>query len=530
MNVDAGAARTQRSVFQMSTLAWAIVVLALIAGYFGFKTGVDFSANWIWMRPEYSHGILIPFIAAFLVWQRKDRIERLPFTGSWWGLALLLAAAALNLMGKMAALFAVQQYAVVVAIYALVLTLVGGRVFRLLWVPLLILLFMIPLPEFVLQNLSAQLQLISSQIGVWVIRLLGISVYLEGNVIDLGVYKLQVAEACDGLRYLFPLMTLGFIMAYFFQAAMWKRILVFLSSVPLTILMNSFRIGVIGITVEHWGIGMAEGFLHEFQGWAVFMASMALMLCELMLLARLGARGSSWREVFGLEFPAPAPKDAAVHERALPRSFLAATAVLITVATVAHLLPERQEIIPNRSSFVDFPNLLEGWAVHQEPLDPIYRDTLKLDDYLMATLSDGRPPSIVLYVAWYDTQRAGRSTHSPRTCLPSGGWKIDSFTQVSLPGAVMHGRMLTVNRAVTSLRTQRELVYYWFSQRGRVATNEYMVKWLLFWDSLTRNRSDGALIRISMSLDDGAALEAADARLREFTRRIAPRLDAYVPD
>ena len=94
----------------------------------------------------------------------------------------------------------------------------------------------------------------------------------------------------------------------------------------------------------------------------------------------------------------------------------------------------------------------------------------------------------------------------------------------------MHGRMLTVNRAVTSLRTQRELVYYWFSQRGRVATNEYMVKWLLFWDSLTRNRSDGALIRISMSLDDGAALEAADARLREFTRRIAPRLDAYVPD
>ena len=181
MNVDAGAARTQRSVFQMSTLAWAIVVLALIAGYFGFKTGVDFSANWIWMRPEYSHGILIPFIAAFLVWQRKDRIERLPFTGSWWGLALLLAAAALNLMGKMAALFAVQQYAVVVAIYALVLTLVGGRVFRLLWVPLLILLFMIPLPEFLLQNLSAQLQLISSQIGVWFIRLLGISVYLEAE-------------------------------------------------------------------------------------------------------------------------------------------------------------------------------------------------------------------------------------------------------------------------------------------------------------------------------------------------------------
>ena len=113
-------------------------------------------------------------------------------------------------------------------------------------------------------------------------RLFGVSVYLEGNVIDLGVYKLQVAEACDGLRYLFPLMTIGFLIAYFFKATFWKRALLFLSSIPITILMNSFRVGTIGVMVEHWGVRMAEGFLHEFQGWMVFMASGALMMLSLI--------------------------------------------------------------------------------------------------------------------------------------------------------------------------------------------------------------------------------------------------------
>ena len=153
--------------------------------------------------------------------------------------------------GVLASLFPVSQYGAVFAIYGVVLAGVGLRVFRRLWAPLFILLLMVPLPDFLLNNLSAKMQLISSAIGVWFMRLFGVSVYLEGNVIDLGGYQLQVAEACDGLRYLFPLMTLGFIMAYFFKVALWKRVLIFLSSIPITILMNSLRVGTIGIMVEH---------------------------------------------------------------------------------------------------------------------------------------------------------------------------------------------------------------------------------------------------------------------------------------
>ncbi len=198
------------------------------------------------------------------------------FEGSWWGVVLVLLGGFLLLLGQLATIYTLVQYAYLVTLCGLVLAFTGPQAFRLLAIPLLILVFMIPLPQFLLANLSTKLQLLSSQLGVWFMRLFGISVFVEGNVIDLGGYKLQVAEACDGLRYLFPLMTLGFLMAYFYKGALWKRVLLFLSSIPITVLMNSFRVGTIGVMVEHWGIGMAEGFLHEFQGWMVFMASAAL--------------------------------------------------------------------------------------------------------------------------------------------------------------------------------------------------------------------------------------------------------------
>ena len=153
--------------------------------------------------------------------------------------------------------------------------------------------------------LSLRLQLISSEIGVWVIRMAGISVFLEGNVIDLGSYQLEVAQACSGLRYLFPLMTLSVLIAYTFGGAYWKRTVVFLSSIPLTVLMNSVRIGIIGITVDRWGPGMAEGVLHEFEGWVGFMVSAVLVVLIAIGLNRLGRRKGV--AAAGAATPAAAP-------------------------------------------------------------------------------------------------------------------------------------------------------------------------------------------------------------------------------
>jgi EpsI family protein len=147
----------------------------------------------------------------------------------------------------------------------------------------------------------------------------------------------------------------------------------------------------------------------------------------------------------------------------------------------------------------------------------------------MAGYTGPSPRPVNLYVAWYDSQRAGRSVHSPRTCLPGGGWQIVEFDQVEVPGVQAAGQPLRVNRALIALGSSRQLVYYWFQQRGRIITNEYLAKWFLFWDSLTRNRSDGALVRLVVPLGEAEQSSNADAELARFAAELEPVLERYVP-
>ena len=514
---------------QTSVQLWLACAIAVAAMAFAFGDGTSYMLQ-IWgSKEEYSHAWLVPLISLFLVWQRRNELAMLEFRGSWIGVAFVVLGVALGLIGQLGTVYAVSQFGLVLAICGFVLAFTGFVALRHLWMSLLLLLLAIPLPDFLQVKFSSGMQLISSELGVWFLRLIGVSVYLEGNVIDLGVYKLQVAEACDGLRYLFPLMTLGLVMAYFYKGATWKRLLIFASSIPLTILLNSLRIASIGVMVEHWGIGMAEGFLHEFQGWAVFMLSFALMVLLMVGLSRVGRDARPWRELFGLDFPDPLPKDVPRTPRPLTATTIAACAVLVTGAVTAAAIPQRQEAIPARPEFVDFPMVIGPWFGARSALEPIYIEALRFDDYLLADFRGPTPLPIDLYVAWYDSQRAGRSVHSPSTCLPGGGWRMQSLTQVDVPNVQAAGQPLRVNRALIALGDRRQLVYYWFQQRGRVITNEYLVKWYLFWDSVTRNRSDGALVRLVVPVPEGAVEEQADRQLAQFAGAVAPVLDEYLP-
>jgi exosortase D (VPLPA-CTERM-specific) len=513
--------------------SWGLIGIGAVIGLLSlwpFWDGLIMMWGWWIDTPEYSHGLLIPPVAAFLMWQQKDRLERIPFTGSWWGVAVILLGGGALVVGQLGTVYTIVQYAYVITLYGLILSFLGWPAFRLIAVPLLILLFMVPLPQFVLANLSTKLQLLSSQIGVFVIRLFDISVFVEGNVIDLGGYQLQVAEACSGLRYLFPLMTLGFLMAYFYKGALWKRGVLFLSSIPITVLMNSVRVGVIGVTVEHWGIAMAEGFLHEFQGWMVFMISMALMIGEIALLNRFGREEGSWRQLFGVEFPAPTPRGISTRQRRIPATFMVAVALLVGFIATTVGMPRPAEIFPQRAAFAEFPMQLGPWHGQRSSLEGVYSDTLQLDDYLLADYVDAAGAGVNLYIPYYQSQRKGEAVHSPRSCLPGGGWQMREFGQRDLPAVFINGEPLRVNRTLIEMGNQRELVYYWFQQRGRVITNEFAVKWFLFWDALTLHRTDGAMIRIITALPPSASEADADRRLSDMASRITPDLSRYVPN
>jgi exosortase D (VPLPA-CTERM-specific) len=513
--------------------SWGLTLVAAVIGLLSlwpFWDGLSQMWGWWIDSPEYSHGLLIPPVAAFLIWQQKDRLERVPFAGSWWGVALVLLGGAVLIVGQLGTVFTIVQYAYVITLCGLILSFLGWPAFRLIAIALLILLFMIPLPQFVLANLSTKLQLLSSQIGVGVMRLFDISVFVEGNVIDLGGYKLQVAEACSGLRYLFPLMTLGCLMAYFYKGALWKRVLLFLSSIPITVLMNSIRVGVIGVTVEYWGIEMAEGFLHEFQGWMVFMVSTAVMLGEIALLNRVGHESGTWRQLFGVEFPTPTPAGVSIRQRRVPATFIVGGILLVGFVVTTLALPRPAEVIPSRTTFAGFPMQLGEWRGRRNTLEGIYSDALKLDDYLLADYVGPSGHAVNLYIAYYDSQRKGEAVHSPRSCLPGGGWQLRDFDQRTLSDVKINGQPLRVNRTLIELGDQRQLVYYWFEQRGRVITNEFVVKWYLFWDALTRHRTDGALVRLITALPPSSDEADADRRLVDLAAQIAPTLTRYVPN
>jgi len=154
---------------------------------------------------------------------------------------------------------------------------------------------------------------------------------------------------------------------------------------------------------------------------------------------------------------------------------------------------------------------------------------LKFNDYIMANFENDENVPVTFYVAWYDSQRAGASAHSPRSCIPGGGWQIADLSRRVIDGVRVEGRPLAVNRVDIRKGDYKQLVYYWFQQRGRVITNEYLVKWYIFWDGLTRNRSDGALVRLTTILPPGADEAAADRRLVDFARAVAGPLEQYVP-
>ena len=170
-----------------------------------------------------------------------------------------------------------------------------------------------------------------------------------------------------------------------------------------------------------------------------------------------------------------------------------------------------------------------AWSGRRESLESVYTDQLQLDDYILADYVNGAD-DVNFYVAYYKSQRKGEAVHSPRSCLPGGGWQMRDFGQRSFANIAIDGKPLRVNRTVIEMGNERQLVYYWFQQRGRVITNEFAVKWYLFWDALTKHRTDGAMVRLITPVPPATSEQAADLRLTDFLAKVAPGITRYVPD
>jgi exosortase D (VPLPA-CTERM-specific) len=507
-------ATTRRAVY-----VGAVVPLVLLAAM--YAQGVTYLVS-LWSRDQnYGHGFFIPVISAYLVWANRERLRTLSWQGSWWGVVVVAAGLGLYFVGELGTLYVLLHLSLWVVLVGMVLAAGGWRVLRAVAFPVGLLLVVIPLPDFLYQNLSGRLQLLSSQLGVGLLDAFGVSALREGNVIDLGTTQLQVVEACSGLRYLFPLTTLALIGAYLVFDRPWKRIALVLLSVPIAVGLNVFRIAATGMLVDRYGVELAEGFFHAFSGWLVFVCGLALVGAAAWVL---GARGvvsaAPARAEPARETPNPGPRRPA---RAYVASLVLLSAALLGAAGVS----AREETPPPRPLLTDFPLTIDGWVGRSVPMETVYVDALRFDDYLLADYRrDGGAP-VNLYMAYYASQRKKQSIHSPRSCLPGGGWEIvshehaDVFTDGPQPFAV--------NRAVIQKGAAKQVVWYWFEGRGRSLTNEYLVKWYLLWDAVTRHRTDGALIRVVAALAPGESESDADRRIAALVGSARPLMARFIP-
>ena len=479
---------------------------------------------------EYGYGFLTVALVPLLLWRRWHLIVAASAGTKWPGLAIVITAQLCTVLAALGESYYIEQVALIVSLLGIGLAVFGTGAFRIFMPLTLLLLLTIPLPYTLQAILTIKLQMLSTNLGVALIQLVGLPVYVEGNIVDLGTYKIQVAEACSGLRYLLPLTCISFIVAYLYKAPFWKKIVVVVSAAPITILINSFRIAAVAVLVGYFGSQMAEGFLHQFEGWVVFIVGTLFLGLEIVALERF--RWSKVEMESIMDRPVTSEHVADPFKISLPLILT----VLVCVGTlgVTTLIASEYRSTPNpvRKSFAEFPPRIDRWTAQRGQLGPGIVDTLKATDYYIGDFVEtSGSPSVNLFVAYYDSLSKGAAIHSPRVCLPGSGWEFAWFEERDF-SELATGVPGTYNYVLVQKGEQKILMYYWFQQRERRTANEFRMKYNLLVDSLSRSRRDGALVRLSTAIVATAGEKGeveAKARLRALAHAALPKLSSYLP-
>ncbi len=264
-----------------SSLPATVAVASFLLLYWPVLTGLVH--DWI-HDGNYSHGFVIVPFAVYFAWERRHRLARANATPALGGLAVVLGGLGLLLVGRLGADLFLTRFSVLIVLVGAIAFIAGWVAVRILAFPLGFLLLMIPLPAIVFNQVTFPLQLLASRVGEAGLASLHIPVLREGNLIVLARTTLEVAEACSGIRSLVSLLTLGIIYGYFLDRRLWVRAVVAVSTVPVAILVNGLRVAGTGVAAHYLGAQTAQGFLHTFSGWLVFVVALGLLFLVTSLI------------------------------------------------------------------------------------------------------------------------------------------------------------------------------------------------------------------------------------------------------
>jgi exosortase len=250
-------------------------ILFLFAAWLYAPLALRLARQW-WQDPNYTHGFFVPVFSLFLIWERRAKLAAIRIKPSWSGLVMLLLALLSVAISTIKSGFFLYRVSVLLFIAGVVVFLAGWKHLAAISFPLAFLVLMIP-SSTLLEQITFPLQIVASKAASFLLMLAGIPAIREGNIILLPSARLEVAEACSGIRSLFSLLTLTIVYGYLAETKIGVRVLLALLAVPVSILANALRIALTGLVVESWGVERAEGMIHPLSGWLVFVSSLALI-------------------------------------------------------------------------------------------------------------------------------------------------------------------------------------------------------------------------------------------------------------
>lgn len=260
-----------------------ILLAAFIGLYLPFILTMeqDWSTN-----DNFSHGYFIPVIAGYMLYSRRHLLKRETIASSNWGLLIIVLGLLQLVIAKIGSEYFLQRTSMIIVFWGAVLFLLGKSFTRKISFPLIYLIFMVPIPAVIWNNVAFPMQLFASGITEQVIQAIGIPVFREGNVLHLTETTLEVVDACSGLRSLTSMLALGAALAYFSGLSRIRQWAIFLSALPIAILVNIIRLTVTAALASRFGDDIAQGFLHDFSGWLIFIVGLASLWGVTVLLSK----------------------------------------------------------------------------------------------------------------------------------------------------------------------------------------------------------------------------------------------------
>jgi exosortase len=272
---------------------WQAVALLLLVAWLYASILAHLVLQWVGPHsdPDFAHGIFVPLFALFVLWQDRKRLGAISPAPSWAGLPLIILSLLVLVLGDLGAELFFSRVSLLILLAGLIILFRGWTFFRAVLFPWAFLILMIPIPKLLLQQVTFPLQLFASKLATDLLKLVGVPVLLQGNMITLAAKQLDVAEACSGIRSLLTLVTLAIIYGYLMETRMWVRLTLVCLAVPIAVSANGFRIFGTGLLVQYWDPEKAEGFFHTFSGWLIFVVALIMLFAVHRAISRVWKNG-----------------------------------------------------------------------------------------------------------------------------------------------------------------------------------------------------------------------------------------------